>query len=421
MKVLDKNRHQLFCIRVLFILMSGIVIGTILLIGVFKIPTDRIYRNVKDSAYIFDWEGTYPVIDGMSSKVLDNYTDALMLGEAVYNKEGATAVEKAMAVYHAEMNDFSPDRSLSIYMNNGVKNKETSYKRYWHGFLVILKPLLLCTNYLGIRGLNRVLQFAMTLLICICLYKKRIKRAIIPFLLSYLFLRPNVIGLSLQYSTVYYITTIAILIILLGRKKIEELNYYPIIFLVIGMSTSYFDFLTYPLVTLGVPLTLVILYQNKNSVIDAVKKIVGYSIIWGIGYIGMWSGKWLIGSMLLKENLFTDAIHSIKFRSASYIEEVDLTYFEIIKGNVRVGAEGILIPCGILAIILLTVVLYRNRKDLKRVFLESIPYIVIMLMPFCWYMIAANHSFIHSYFTYRELVIAVFAFWCMLFRLLLPD
>ena len=85
--------------KTLLILVFGIVIGTILLLGVFSIPTDRIYRNVQDSVYIFEMEGTYPIINNQKGKVLDNYTDGLMLSEALYDKKGATVVEKAMAVY----------------------------------------------------------------------------------------------------------------------------------------------------------------------------------------------------------------------------------------------------------------------------------------------------------------------------------
>ena len=35
--------------------------------------------------------------------------------QAVYNKEGVSAVEKGMAVYHPSINNYTPEHSLSVY------------------------------------------------------------------------------------------------------------------------------------------------------------------------------------------------------------------------------------------------------------------------------------------------------------------
>lgn len=413
-----RSVKDLLLIRVILVLLLGSILGTVLLIGVFSLPTESIYNHVKDSTYIFDIEGTYPLINENSSKMLDNYTDALMLSEAAYSKEDAGIVEKAMAVYSPAIQGYTPDQTLSIYMQNGSEYMAGDYTRYWHGFLVVLKPMLLYCNYLGIRGINRVVQVCMAILVVFCLYKKKMKHAIVPFLVSYLFLRPDALGLSLQYSSIYYIVTMAILSIVLCREKIERKCLYPIVFLIIGMCTSYFDFLTYPLVTLGLPLTVVMMYQNREKVSENVKKIVGYSGMWGIGYIGMWSGKWLVGSILLKKNLFVDAINQIKFRTSTHVEKVEFSYMDVIENNVWAGFLGIEVIALIVIVVLLGAVIFKNRKDLKKVLLSSIPFLVIMIMPFCWYILAANHSYIHTGFTYRELVIAVFAFLCMGFRAL---
>ncbi|MCM1540738.1 MAG: hypothetical protein NC121_05695 [Blautia sp.] len=37
-------------------------------------------------------------------------------------------------------------------------------------------------------------------------------------------------------------------------------------------------------------------------------------------------------------------------------------------------------------------------------------YLMIMLYPFLWYFMAANHSYLHSWFAYREMAISVYAF-----------
>ena len=163
---------------------------------------------------------------------------------------------------------------------------------------------------------------------------------------------------------------------------------------------------------------MVMMYQNKDKVIDSIKKVVGYSGMWGIGYVGMWSGKWLVGSILLKKNLFMDAINTIKFRSSTNYDEANFSYGDVFSANIDFGFGGIGAFCTIIAIILLGAVVFKNYKNIKRLLVESIPFLLIMVMPFCWYVVTANHSYIHSRFTYRELVITVFAFLCMGFRAL---
>lgn len=74
-------------------------------------------------------------------------------------------------------------------------------------------------------------------------------------------------------------------------------------FLIIGMLTSFFDFLTYPLFTLGMPLILISVLGTFSSV-QKLCDIVKNSIFWGIGYGGMWCGKWMVGSILTGDNLF---------------------------------------------------------------------------------------------------------------------
>lgn len=64
-----------------------------------------------------------------------------------------------------------------------------------------------------------------------------------------------------------------------------------------GISTAYFDFLTYPLVTFGIPMIFCILINEKNTC-ENWKEMPIMGIHWGIGYLGMWAEKWLIGTVI---------------------------------------------------------------------------------------------------------------------------
>ena len=72
--------------------------------------------------------------------------------------------------------------------------------------------------------------------------------------------------MSLQFGSVTIITFCAMLFILCkSRKWQENLFLWNIFFMFVGIITSYMDLLTFPLITLGVPLTLwVCMYQRDK-------------------------------------------------------------------------------------------------------------------------------------------------------------
>lgn len=178
-----------------------------------------------------------------------------MLLEAA-NKNDEDVVNRAMSVYRIDYKDetIGPYNTLiKHYVNNEDYEILTSYERYWHGYLVTLKPLLFIFNYSQIRVLNLIIESLLTILVLASMYKRKLNEYIIPYAISYLLLNPYVISLSLQYSTIFYIFTISTLLILLVDKD-KLVKYSYLLFLNIGIFTAYFDYLTYPMVSFGMPL-----------------------------------------------------------------------------------------------------------------------------------------------------------------------
>ena len=71
---------------------------------------------------------------------------------------------------------------------------------------------------------------------------------------------------------------------------------YPEFFLIVGILTSYFDFLTYPVVTLGIPLCCYFLLES-DRLWNNIKRLTGFSVSWAIGYAGMCAAKWVIADL----------------------------------------------------------------------------------------------------------------------------
>lgn len=146
-----------YLIRMPAILISGILAGTIFLWLAFLIPDKLIYEHGAESVEIFTGEGLYPFVGNTPAEELDNWTDSLMIHTACYQKEDASALESAVAAYRPVYQDADPITSFRMDVK-GIDNgmEITSYARYWHGYLVFLRPLLFFMDYQGIRALTNL-------------------------------------------------------------------------------------------------------------------------------------------------------------------------------------------------------------------------------------------------------------------------
>ena len=394
-------------LKIILILITGIVAGTLLLMGSFLLPAEVIEKNIKKSDNIFVNESTYEtVFPDYASTQIDNFTDSLMLQNASYIGD-ESIVDKSMNIYRY-LND--SDARISLLFQLRHKNVEvSSYDRYWHGYLVILKPMLMILNYNDLRILNSTLQIMLVITVVYLLVKNNEAKYLLSYIPSLIIISPATIAKSLQLSVVFYIFNISMIIMLLYNNKLIKKNRYIYFFFIVGMVTSYFDLLTYPLVTLCMPLILYLIL-NPMKFSKGIKNIIGLSIIWVIGYAGMWIGKLAVGSILLNRNLFTVALISVNVRTSLEVLGEKITIMSVLKANI----ENILIKPYILLTQLSVVYVIERLITNKLIFIKNklkdyLPLLFISLIPFVWYIILSNHSYVHSWFTYRNLMITIFA------------
>lgn len=129
-----------------------------------------------------------------------------------------------------------------------------------------------------------------------------------------------------------------------------------IIFLVSGICTSFFDLLTYPLIALFIPLIICLCLGGDKKFVNISKDALQFCLNWGIGYIGMWSGKWICGSILLKENIINDALKQILNRTALESSQGEFTRWEVIAKNIDVFNE---LPLKLLLVSFILVYIFR--------------------------------------------------------------
>ena len=256
--------------KVLIILCGGIILGTVLLTVSFLFPTNQ--KNLEESRALLDKEAWYPAVPELGAGmyfqtflpgVLDNSSDCIMLYTAMDDSEGS-------ALY----------RAMDMYSDYSGK-----YSYYWHGYVSILRPLSLFFNYGEIRIINGFLQLLFILILVHFLWNAKGRAYGMLVLSSYLLLMPVALGFSLQYSWVFYITMTASMLLVIKKDFFEKNQRKLFLFLVIGMLTSYFDLLTYPLFTWGVPLILsIIVSTEKKSTMKWLKEVVCTGLMWIIGY-----------------------------------------------------------------------------------------------------------------------------------------
>ena len=158
------------------------------------------------------------------------------------------------------------------------------------------------------------------------------------FLVTIFLINPLTAALSLQFSSVYYIILFsAIWFLRLVRQGKATESRVGHLFFLAGILTAYFDFLTYPLASFGILLVLYMVVNGEKLNAAGVRPIFRKMALWGGGYGGMWSGKWLVGSILTKGNLFKDALNQILVRaSTGSLQGTEYSRFDAVMKNISV-------------------------------------------------------------------------------------
>lgn len=398
------------CAYLLIYIGITILFSTAIVVS-YLLPDYNIRGHIAESEKQIENEwNNKPLFTGVGAS-LDMHTDTLMLNIAfnkgTYNNQ--RTLEKAFENSFYENNDNALTALKTNIETDQLNNHE--YSRYWHGIQVILRPLLMYFNYLEIRY---ILMFIIIVLLGITfamMGKQLGIKYVIALATTMCFMYIALIPMSIQYSSVFIITLIAMIAIMLIYKKGKQ-KYIPITFFIIGAFATYFDLLTYPLVTLGLPLILAVLLEDKlceekNKIIHLVIYIIKLGIIWAIGYGLIFFTKWVIASIILKKDAITLAIEQLLFR-VNGNEQYPVKRLEVIKKNFEIFyipiAKYILI--GITIIWAIMFALYRKKvKNFKVI----IPLLCISIVPYIWYIAFAGHSSIHCWFTYKIQAMSIFA------------
>lgn len=158
-------------------------------------------------------------------------------------------------------------------------------------------------------------------------------------------------------------------------------------------------------------------------------QLIALIVIWGIGYSAMYIGKWITAEVITGYDVIDNAQKQLEHRmshvgSDNLSAAKQITLISTIFVNLRALLGNYFIIPVLLAFITSIGIGVWNYTTIIKHHLYSehrssyIKYLLLLglisLLPFMWYIAFQNHSYVHNFFTYRELVIFVFGIGCLI-------
>lgn len=385
-----------------------------ILIGLFvlscTIPRDKIYKNSKASAeYMTDRETDF-YMPLLSEDIfeLHDYADAIWLSIAY----SADSTHPLQSVLEGKYYNGFGDRLYNVHFYADSINEEleanTYYYRYWHGPVMFLRPLLTQFTYMDIRYINVLLLTGLSFVLIILLQQKLDTKAAVIFAAALLSVHFFVVPYCLEYVPMFYIMFISAILVLC----MEDKQKIACLFLITGICSNFFDFLTVETITLCVPLLFHFydLYGKgeMKELRTNLKYCMKLCVLWVFGYGFTWVSKWIITSAVVGENVMGNVSESISQRSVETVEEfsfVEQLGNSLLQNIRRLfpfrmtdnSGATIVMVLAVFGVLFAFWFLYRKKKQEK----VSVIFLLIAMIPYVRYLVLSNHSYTHSWFTFR--------------------
>lgn len=390
------------------VFLSAVLLLTGLLALTAKIPRDALRKNLLESAeYLCEGPQFGAVVEGVEGSCIDRYADSILLGIA-WQYDGDRPLESVMRSSYYHTHYQNENKNLLEALTEG-KEANQQYLRYWHGSIVLLRPLLTVFSLKQIYLLNAGVMLGLTLWLLGLLCRRKAFVPAVGICLGLILTSAWFVPLSLEYTWTF-------LVMLMGTifgaklaygKKWQQMG---LLFLLLGVLTNYMDFLTTETLTLLVPLLTVLwIDRREKGYRNAVKAILA----WGCGYVGMWFAKWLLAALVLGENVMPYVADHVSRRLGGNLG-LPLPKYLIgaVVRNIRClfpleyGTAGIL--AALMLVISASYIGYVHQKkqfDRSRVLLFAL----LGMIPYLRYLILHNHAWLHCFFTYRAQLATILA------------
>ena len=396
---------------------TAVFCGILLLTGISNDEIQgRIEKNLAASIEQFKTEGNYPKVFNAADQSyrLDNYTDMIILQESLFmnTTEDPLSVFDNPFLTRSYGDEELSDQVLAFEEAVLTKDTNTHYTYYWIGIRAIVRPLLIFFNYQNIRGILSIVFCVLWFAAMQRMNQKLGSAYAIAFFSSIACFNVPVIGSQLQFAPCFLIVFIAVWLLL---KFDSNKKLYAPLFFITGACTQYFDFYTYPLITLGIPLTILAALIRNLSKKERRRIIIGCVISWTFAYFMMWIVKMCLVQIFTDQNdVFLKAF--VKFSDwtggskDSSLAKYTFPYTMELCMNTLLQPHNKLLILATLIVYAIRIFLGMIKRKLQKPVWASLYGAVFTI---CWIAVASQATGRHYWFQYRilaALVFSIFAF-----------
>lgn len=391
-----------------------------------RIPTDKIREKSVESAKILT-EQTEKVRFNSLEKELytDNSSDAIMLN-IIYSMDYNKPLDSIMLCrrnylpnytteYLSDVNGNLPFENghfsmVEEFQNlvDGKKQISYEYARYWHGYIPIIKVLLLSFNITQIRNIIFVCVIFLLILLFILIFRNVGAAQAVSILFA--FIATDLFVWNKELHGIFPMLIGLITSILIASGLITKKNFNVMLFINGGLVAC-FDLLTTPLVGFLMPIIVYYLVNNEDKKwYIMIRDLIVNGINCLLGYFAIWITKWFLTDVLFGTDIVKVSVEQIFYRTGLQRADDKIT---AIKKALKLNYEK---AVGTMTYALITfgciMGIINTLRYGDKFFVDSrkIPYYICLVLPVIWIVLVVNHSTIHSFFTYKNVIIMELSF-----------
>ena len=308
-------------VKTILTVILTIFVCVALLVTTACIPKSMIQKQSEVSAEYFATKSPFQVLIGdYINSMQDNYSDTVLCNITYCIDTQKPFKSVIEAKYAQEPNQENYEGYRKVVRGETEANVE--YGRYWHGTMVLLRPMMMFSIKI-IRVLFGTVIILLQALIVFILSKRGHISFCGCYILSFILVQPWMFLTSLEYSTAFLTATIVELAILMKKKK-TDIETMPF-FAAVGVITFFVDFLTTETLTFTLPM-MILLIEN-NGIERKYRYILKNGVCWIAGYLGMF----------ITKVLFLLAISGKEVAESSIAEGFLRVGGEVRQGNISIA------------------------------------------------------------------------------------
>lgn len=390
---------------------AAVLFMWVLLMLAALVPQEKIYDNMLKSAAHYNGMQPFTLEDSdRLCGAADNLADTILLN-ITWNMSGS-ALDTKYYDGNDGVTDYGENWGLYSAVANGTE-PNTDYTRYWHGSAMFIRPLMLVTDSEGIKRIGAAAVLAMVIAVCALLVRDKQYFAAAAFTAGLCCVQAWNIRLALEYIPIFLVTGAACLLFVIFEKK-GDLPL-TVLSVITGAAAAFFDFLTAETLSILLPLLLVFIVRQQDGRGKTFRENIVLSlkcgVSWGISYVMTFMAKWALATAVTGENKFTSAVSSAETRIYGINGYEKMTHLQqaaaaplanlsaMFGGEQRIDVICIVMGLVVSASLLGGALYIFGAKTGNRAFAAAL--LLLGLVPYLRFIVLNNHSYLHSFFTYR--------------------